>query len=195
MSEAVIPTTSTEPRPQRADARRNRAKIVEAAQGCFAETGLETQMDDIARRAGVGVGTLYRHFPTKDALVQAIVHDHMASMAALGTELLAHEGDPWEIFAGFLRTCSERSLSDRALAQVLSTQPAETFQNAAQTTGLRDVGGELLRRAQADRTARADATIDDIPIVMCGLGGVLESHGTDAGRRYMTIMLDGLRAR
>jgi AcrR family transcriptional regulator len=187
--------STIESRPLRADARRNRTKIVEAARATFAEYGLETQMDDIARRAGVGVGTLYRHFPTKDALVRAIVHDHMARMAELGRERHAAGGDPWEVFAGFLWTCSERNLSDRALAQVMSSQPAETFQSAARETGLVDVGAQLLERAQADGSARADAAVDDIPIMMCGLAGVLESWGEDAGRRYMTIMLDGLRGR
>jgi AcrR family transcriptional regulator len=187
--------STIESRPLRADARRNRAKIVEAARATFAEYGLETQMDEIARRAGVGVGTLYRHFPTKRALVRAIVQDHMERMAVLGRELLEQAGDPWETFSGFLRMCGERNLSDRSLAQVLSSEPAETFQTAAEESGLRDVGGELLRRARDAGAARADAAVDDIPILMCGLGGVLESWGEEAGRRYVTIMLDGLRAR
>ena len=186
-------TTPIEPRPQRADARRNREKIVEAARASFAEYGLETQMDDIARRAGVGVGTLYRHFPTKDALVRAIVQRHMERMAELGRDMLGREGEPWDVFAGFLRSCGENNLSDRALAQVLSTQPATTFRDAAEASGLVEVGDELLRRAQSTGAAREDARVDDIPLIMCGLGAVLESWGEDAGRRYMTIMLDGLR--
>jgi AcrR family transcriptional regulator len=189
------PEVSADTRPMRADARRNREKIVEAARVAFAETGLETQMDDVARRAGVGVGTLYRHFPTKDALVRAIVQTHMERMAQLGRELLdAGGGDPWEDFAGFLQTCGRNNLSDRALAQVLTQQPASTFQEAAQESGLVAVGDELLSRAQAQGTARADARVDDIPVMMCGLAAVLESWGDDAGRRYMTIMLDGLRS-
>jgi AcrR family transcriptional regulator len=188
---ADTPTASV--RPLRADARRNREKIVEAARAAFGEYGLETQMDDIARRAGVGVGTLYRHFPTKDALVRAIVEAHMAAMAEHGREILARDGEPWEQFAGFLRKCAEKNLSDRALAQVLSTQPATTFRDVAADVQLVAVGEQLLQRAQAAGGARADATVDDIPIVMCGLAGVLESWGEDAGRRYLQLMLDGLR--
>jgi AcrR family transcriptional regulator len=191
---SIDSSPTTEARPQRADARRNRERIVEAARAAFAEAGLETQMDDVARRAGVGVGTLYRHFPTKDALVQAIVHAHMERMALLGREVLERGGDPWDSFAGFLRSCSENNLSDRALAQVMTTQPATTFRDAAEATGLVAVGDEMLRRAQAQGTARPDARVDDIPVVMCGLAAVLESWGEDAGRRYMQLVLDGLRS-
>ena len=186
-------STDSPIRPLRADARRNREKIVDAARAAFAENGLETQMDDVARRAQVGVGTLYRHFPTKDALVRAMVHAHMERMALLGREVLASPGDPWDDFAGFLRTCSEKNLSDRALAQVMTTQPAEIFREAAEETGLVAVGAQLLDRAQRQGTARQDATVTDIPVVMCGLAAVLESWGEDAGRRYMTLVLDGLR--
>ena len=106
----------------------------------------------------------------------------------------ASPGDPWDDFAGFLRTCSEKNLSDRALAQVMTTQPAEIFREAAEETGLVAVGAQLLDRAQRQGTAREDATVTDIPVVMCGLAAVLESWGEDAGRRYMTLVLDGLRA-
>jgi AcrR family transcriptional regulator len=187
-------TPTAAPRPLRADARRNREKIVEAARAAFAAYGLETQMDDVAKRAGVGVGTLYRHFPTKDALVRAIVEAHMAAMAERGREILAaDDGDPWEQFAGFLRECKERSIGDRALAEVTATQPSSTFREAADQVGLAKVGGQLLERAQACGAARPDARVDDIPIVMCGLGAVLQSWGEEAGRRYMELVLAGLR--
>jgi AcrR family transcriptional regulator len=187
-------TPTAAPRPLRADARRNREKIVDAARAAFAEHGLETQMDDIARRAGVGVGTLYRHFPTKDALVRAIVEAHMGAMAARGREILASDdGDPWEQFAGFLRECRERSIGDRTLAEVTATQPSSTFRDAADQVGLAAVGGELLERAKGCGAARPDARVDDIPIVMCGLGAVLRNWGEDAGRRYMELVLAGLR--
>jgi AcrR family transcriptional regulator len=192
MATADAPTD----RPQRADARRNRERIVEAATAAFAESGLATQMDDIARRAGVGVGTVYRHFPTKDALVEALVEAHMAAMADTGRRLVEDPGDadPWTVFAGFLRTCAEGHLKDRALAEVLSTQPSSTFDEAARRTGLREAGGELLGRAREAGMARADASADDIALVMCGLGAVLRSWGKPAGERYMALVLDGFRA-
>ncbi len=189
-------TPDTPSRPQRADARRNHEKIVAAAMEAFAETGLHTQMDDLARRAGVGVGTLYRHFPTKDDLIRAVIVHHMAAMAEEAqARLAADDDDPWEAFAGFLLTCAERHERERLLSQVLATQPASWFRHAAVVeTELADRAGRLMRRAQAGGTIRADARADDIPVIMCGLSAVLEADwGTRAGRRYMALVLDGLR--
>ena len=182
----------TTARPQRADARRNRESIVAAARDAFAEYGLATQMDEIARRAGVGVGTVYRHFPDKDALVRALVEDHMASMAARGREVAAAGGDPWEAFAGFMRFAGERHLVDRGLAQVMSGQPARTFTTAARESGLVAAVDELLRRAQEAGTARTDASVEDVPLIMCSIGAVIESWGAEGGRRFMELVLDGL---
>src|SRR5688572_26849387 len=161
----------TATKPLRADARRNREKIVGAARAAFAEYGLDAQMDEIARRADVGVGTLYRHFPTKDALVRAIVVAHMEGMAERGREIVA-EGreDPWDAFAGFMRLCGEKHLDDRGLAEVMSTQPAQTFQQAAYDSGLVAAMEQLLERAQEAGKARADARVTDVPLVMCSIG-------------------------
>ena len=188
-----IDTSPVASRPQRADARRNRAKVIEAARAAFAQYGLDAQMDDIARRAGVGVGTLYRHFPTKDALVRAMVADHMERMAERGRAALEEGGDPWEGFAGFLRWCGEHQMHDRALGEVLASQPTETFTDAVRSSGLEDVGAELLARAHAAGAVRDDVTAEDIPVVMCGLGAVRGSRGPEAGRRYLGLMLDGMR--
>ena len=84
--------------------RRNRARILEAARTCFAESGLEAQVDEIARRAGVGVGTVYRHFPTKEALYEALAADHFLRLAATAREALGG-ADPWESFSG---SCAAR---------------------------------------------------------------------------------------
>ena len=187
--------TTAAPKPQRADARRNREKIVAAARSAFAEYGLEAQMDEIARRADVGVGTLYRHFPTKDAMVRAIVHTHMEGMAERGREVLAKgDADPWDAFAGFMRLCGEKHLRDRGLAQVMSSQPARTFEQAAVESGLVDTMDQLLRRAQKSGQARADAQVQDVPLVMCAIGAVLESWGEPGARRFMELVLDGFGA-
>jgi AcrR family transcriptional regulator len=82
----------------RADARRNHEKLMAAAAAAFAESGLEAQVEDIARRAGVGVGTVYRHFPTKEALVEALAVQHFERLADIAEEALAEEGAAWEIF-------------------------------------------------------------------------------------------------
>jgi AcrR family transcriptional regulator len=178
-------------RPLRADARRNREKIVTAARDAFAATGLDTQMDDIARGAGVGVGTLYRNFPTKDALVAAIVLAQMEENAQIADDLLARDGCSWECFEDFVRRAG---MKDQALAEVMATQPAATFIDALQESGLAANVAEMMRRAQADGKMRPDASIEDVQIFMCGMGAVLRNFGPDRGRRYADIMLAGMRA-
>jgi AcrR family transcriptional regulator len=185
-------TATGDPRPLRADAVRNRAKIVEAAKAAFSERGLETQMEDIARRAGVGVGTLYRHFPTKDALVRALIVDKMERMAEHAKAAMKDDGDPWEAFAGVLRKGAEQTVRDRALAQVFSSQPQEAYRTALEDeTELAARMAWLLRRAQDAGLARPDADPADIPIVMCGLGAVI--HNERNWERYLALMLDGFR--
>lgn len=184
-------------RPQRADAQRNREKILEAAMRAFAETGLTTQMEDLARQAGVGVGTLYRHFPTKEDLVRALIVVHMAGMAEeAGRRLADVDADPWENFAGFLRQNAERHEQDRVLSQVLATQPSSWFRHAAVVeTELAERASALMARAQAAGVVRPDARGEDIPIIMCGLSAVREAEwGPTASQRYLSLMLDGLRA-
>jgi AcrR family transcriptional regulator len=187
--------TTTE-RPLRADARRNRDKIVEAARAAFAERGLEAQMDDVAAEAGVGVGTVYRHFPTKDALVRAVIVHKMTGLAELGRRRLDAGEEPWEAFRDWLWECGETHVHDRALSQVLSTQPSSTFREIAlQETELGEVSSELIGRAQAVGAIRADARGDDVGLVMCGLAAVLESGwGDTAWRRYLSLVEQGLRA-
>jgi AcrR family transcriptional regulator len=97
----VTSVTRGRERPLRADARRNRERVLDAARDCFARHGLDAQMDDIARAAKVGVGTVYRHFPTKEALAEAIAADHFDHLAASAREALENP-DPWEGFSAFL---------------------------------------------------------------------------------------------
>jgi AcrR family transcriptional regulator len=189
-------TPEATPRPLRADARRNREKIVEAARTTFSVQGRDAQMDDIARAAGVGVGTLYRHFPTKDALVAAMVVDKMAVMAELAPTFLEPEGrDAWEAFTGFVSACAEQHEQDLTLTQVASTQPAATFLQAARDTGLLDSIGKLLARAQDAGIARPDLKATDVGIAMCGLSAVLQSFGEGGARRYLGLVLAGMRNR
>jgi AcrR family transcriptional regulator len=188
--------TTAEDRPLRADARRNRDKIVEAARAEFAEAGLEAQMDDVAARAGVGVGTVYRHFPTKEALVRAVIVHKMSGLAEMGRRRLDAGGDPWEAFRAWLWDCAETHLHDRGLSQVLSTQPASTFREIASSeTDLVDVSSALVAHAQEAGAVRSDARGEDVGLLMCGLAAVVESSwGPTAWRRYLTIVEKGLCA-
>ena len=188
--------TSISQKPLRADAQRNRDKIVIAARAAFAQNGLETQMDDVAAQAGVGVGTVYRHFPTKDALVRAVIVHKMTGLAATGRKHLDSGAEPYEAFHNWLWECGETHVNDRALSQVLSTQPSSTFREIASTeTQLVEVSGELIARAQAIGAIRPEARGEDVGLVMCGLAAVLVSEwGETAWRRYLALVEDGLRA-
>ena len=192
MTYVTLPPTG---RPMRADAVRNRARIVEAAKAAFAETGLETQMEDVARRAGVGVGTLYRHFPTKDSLVRALIVDKMERMADVAKAALEEEdADPWQAFAGVLWKGAEQQQRDRALTQVVTSQPQSVFRAVLEEdTQLGARMAELLERAQRAGAVRKDVRPDDIPLVMCGCAAVVQ-NGRD-WQRYLTFMLDGFRAK
>ena len=179
-------------RPLRADARRNRAAVVKAARAAFARDGRDAQMDDIARRAKVGVGTVYRHFPTKEALLAALADDRFEQMAGFAIEALEVE-DPWEAFAGFVRRCAELQAADLALSQVLQDQPALMCGAAAGRQDLTDAAGELVRRAQDAGVLRRDFRPPDLAMVTCW-GGRSAGPGTRGWERMLALVLDGLRA-
>jgi AcrR family transcriptional regulator len=183
------------PRPLRADARRNRERVVTAAKAVFAEHGREAQMDDVARRAGVGVGTVYRHFPTKEALIEALAVDTFEKVLAAGRAAL-ERSDPWEAFSEALWAGASLTASDRSFTEIVGEiqgpmpLPAELQQDMAETFG------ELMRRAQASGDLRPDLVLDDIGMFMCGIGiGARKTHACpDAWRRHLSIIIDGLRA-
>jgi AcrR family transcriptional regulator len=179
----------------RADARRNREAVLAAARKRFAKCGLECQMEDIARTAGVGVGTVYRHFPTKADLIAALVADRFERLAARAREALAEE-DPWQAFCDLMRYSAELQVSDRALSEIISSQP-QLGQHEAVASGLVDTTTELITNAQRAGDMRKDAVIEDVPTLICGLGAVTAGAGNMPElnwERYVEIMLDGLRA-
>jgi AcrR family transcriptional regulator len=179
-------------KPLRADARRNRERIVKAARAVFSDQGIDAQIDDVAKRAKVGVGTVYRHFPTKDALLDALVLERFQEIAGYAVEALERE-DAWEGFCGFIWRAAERNAVDRAFCEVV----AGTDQSAVvESTGLAASTELLMDRAKAQGKMRADATTMDVEIMMCGAGSVMFTILTAPGvwRRYLTLMLDGLRA-
>ena len=183
-------------RPLRADARRNRDKIVVAARTAFAASGLATQMDDVAREAGVGVGTLYRHFPTKDDLIRAIVRDRFAQITAESRKLADEEPDPWAALTSTILYGAGMQAADLTLSHVLSTH-AEACHDAREKEGLHEVTRELLRRAREAGQVREDVSLDDVVLLFTGLAKVLEAVACGAPldwRRYVELMLDGMRA-
>jgi AcrR family transcriptional regulator len=187
----------TEPRPLRADARRNRERVLEAARSVFAEFGSEAQMDEIARRAEVGVGTVYRHFPTKDVLTAALVADSFERIAAAAHAAL-DEPDPWAAFEGVLWHGAELLAANRGVSEWLATLPVvEDEEPSPVILQLHRDMEEVIRRAKDAGELRADASPHDIPMLMCGVGmATRKPHPSEASwRRHLMIVIDGLRAR
>jgi AcrR family transcriptional regulator len=177
-------------KPQRADARRNYERVIRAARRCMARDGLDAQMEDIARRAGVGVGTVYRHFRNKDELVDALAADRFERLQELAHEALADD-DPWRSFEGFVRASARIQSDDRALSEVLTSRP-ETMGRAAESVDILGLVARILERAQAAGVVRPDAEPRDIPMLMCALAGTFRNPTSDP-ERYVAIALDGLR--
>jgi AcrR family transcriptional regulator len=169
--------------------------VIAAARSVFAEQGREAQMDDVARHAEVGVGTVYRHFPTKEALLEALAVDAFERIVARIRDCL-EIADPWEGFTTALWSGAEILSADRALAEVMVEIPGPVPIGLETQRELNDAMTTLLERAQASGDLRSDVVLDDIPMVMCGMGAATrKSHQCpDAWRRHMTIILDGLRA-
>jgi AcrR family transcriptional regulator len=186
-----IDTTSHSVRPLRADARRNRERIVEAARTVFARQGGEAQIDDIARAAGVGVGTVYRHFPHKDALLGELVTEKFRLFADNAERALKIE-DPWEAFAGLLRKNTEFCAGDVGVQQALARGPVAWEYAAPEIDRLRATTTQLIERAQKAGVMRKDFVVDDIPMLMAGLGSTMGVPGYD-WRRHLEIILAGLR--
>jgi AcrR family transcriptional regulator len=181
---------------QRADARRNRKRIIEASRELFAERGFDAQMDDIARAAGVGVGTVYRHFPNKCDLLEALVHERFEGLAAAAREGIANP-DPWEGFAGFMAYSAEVMARDRALSEAMFERP-EMMRAGAEGVGMPELLPRLIGRAQEAGQLREEMIWEDVPGLICGMGralkhGVIGPHEM-SWERFLAIVLDGLRA-
>jgi AcrR family transcriptional regulator len=190
-------TDPTEPKPLRADARRNRERIVDAARELFTECGPETQMDDVARRAQVGVGTVYRHFPTKTALIGELLATKFRGHAEVARRYVAVDGG-WAPFEGFLREAFASIAQDATMQQrTIWIDDSEILALAeAERTILVEVVGQLIARAHAEGTLREDFTVADIPAVMCAVGAVFAAHDRMSLRadRFVELLIDGMRA-
>ena len=179
----------------RADARRNRESVLRAAKELFADQGLEAQMPEVAKTAQVGVGTVYRHFPTKDDLIAALVAERFERFVEKAREGLEQE-DAWGGISDFIRFAAQIQADDRALCEVMGSRP-EVMDAAAREAGLPELCDRLVKRAQRSGQLRRDLAWEDIPMIACGLGGIAQAAvGPGAGRwpRLVEIILDGLRA-
>jgi AcrR family transcriptional regulator len=180
----------------RSDAKRNHEQIVAAARPLFARLGVDVSVDEITKRAGVGMGTLYRHFPTKDDLVDAVLEDAFGEFLQLATVSTA-EPDGWRGISLYLEGALALHAANRGLKDVLATRAHGRERAAAMRRRLRPLLVELVERAQAQGTLRADVSADDLPVLVWGGDGVIDcgaSASPEIWRRYLGIVLDGLRA-
>lgn len=180
----------------RRDAAENRERILDAARTLLADRGLEASMDEVARAAGVGAATLYRRFPTKEALLDAILGDVVERFHALVVEALESE----DAFAG-LALLLERAiliqLENRAFLEVLAVRLPVEPQLEKTRSRIIPLVEQLVRRAQAEGTLRADLAATDVQVLLWELGRVVESTivcSNELWRRYLGLTLDGLRA-
>jgi AcrR family transcriptional regulator len=194
---AMTETLSQEERPQRADARRNRERILQAAQEVFSEFGGDAQVDDVARRAGVGVGTVYRHFPTKEALMVELVRHKFRALAAGARQALNRPGEPFEVLTDLLRENAELLHRDAAMQQTLVGFDEQIWTQAQpEQAELLGLTGQLIARARSAGTIRPDTTEWDIAMLMCGLSATMAHRGPGFDwRRHLELLIDMLRAR
>jgi len=166
-----------------------------AASDAFAEHGRETQMDDVAARAGLGVGTLYRHFATKEALMVALVERRFEKILEAARHGLTREdAEPFEVFADVIRAGLEVAATDVTTQNALMRVGDAIWLEVRPTLlELRAATQVLIDRAQQAGTMRGDISADDIPMLLCGVSSTMSSGQWD-WRRYLELMLDGLRA-
>jgi len=184
------PSGSTR-RPRRADARRNDAQLLDAARVVFAERGADASLDDIARRAGVGIGTLYRHFPTRQALLEAVFGDRVEALCAEAHDLLAAPS-PGDALVTWLRAAVGHIMLYRGLAAALAPildkekEPASSWHGAIHTAG-----AALLARAQQSGAVRPDVGVADL-LKLANAIAVATEQAPEGADRLLSLVMDGL---
>ena len=180
-------------RPQRADARRNFDALLAAAREAFAADGTNASLEDIARRAGVGIGTLYRNFPTRQALLEAVYIEEVEGICRAAQEF---EGlDPWQALTGWLRRFADYATTKKALAGELMAYMDEGSEVFLQCRhAIKAAGTPLLEAAQRSGDVRSDVHFMDVVRMV---GGIATMANTEPGQvdRILVVALDGLRAR
>jgi AcrR family transcriptional regulator len=184
----------TATRPLRADAERNRQRIITAAKTLFAERGVDVAVEDIAAAAGVGIGTFYRRFPDRESLVEAIFETKLERVAQAARDALEIE-DPWEAFRTFVLTVARMHGRDRGLKDVLLCSERGRDQVAQVRARIRPLAAELLERAQASGALREDVAQFDIPMIhqaVSAIADMTRDVSPDYFERILTLFVDGL---
>jgi AcrR family transcriptional regulator len=180
----------------RRDAQRNHELLVEAARELFMEQGVEAPLEEVARRAGLGIGTLYRHFATRDALVEAIVERRMGELLTIAEAALA-EPDGWDGLVRLLERTLELQAADRMLKDVLMRYSPETARLESAREEVRRLFEQILVRARDEGTLRRDFALPDLALLLWSFAPVIDATAKvapNAWRRHLRWLLDGLRA-
>lgn len=183
-------------RPQRADARRNRQGLLAAAMDAFAEQGVDVNMADIARRAGIATGTVYRHFPTKQALVDALLIDRLALVDAAVRDARSGGHDPWEALERFIREVTALQLGHRALSQFIGGRIPGSPELRKHLDAVFDTFASLVDAAKRNGQLRPDVEANDIRVIVICIAraGAADWPPPDwILDRYLGVVLDGLR--
>lgn len=179
----------------RRDAERNRQRVLTAARELFAEKGLEATLNDVARHANVGVGTVYRRFATKEELIEAIFVDGMQQLTALAETALQHH-DSWQGFAWYVECMCEITATDRGLREIAFSKAYGGDRVKACQEQLVPALTKLVERAQGDGYLRPEVSSTDMPLLGLLSGTVSEFAGNvdpDLWRRYVALLLEGMR--
>jgi len=196
VTDAATRTKDTASGPKRADARRNRDRIIQAAYEVLSEIGVDAQMTDIAKRAGLGVATLYRNFPSKEDLVNALVLERL-TRAASGAQRIVETDDPFEALQRQLEWIAGRQLENRVISQFMSGRIIGSTAIHEQRDQLYDVVETLMRRAQKSGQMRPDVRVSDMRMIMISIAAIASNDSPLTDRlvqRYLGVVLDGLRA-
>jgi AcrR family transcriptional regulator len=179
----------------RRDARRNRERILVATRQAFQERGLDVGVDEIARRAGVGMGTLYRHFPTKDALIDAIVHVGFEQLA-VAAERALEASNAWDGFEAFLLEAVEMQSADRGFKDALAARGRDQRDVKLARRRLHTAMARLVERGQREGELRADLAPEDVVMLLWATARIVERTADAAPgvvRRFLALHLAGLR--
>jgi AcrR family transcriptional regulator len=184
-------------RPLRKDAARNRQRIFDAASELFAERGLSVTLNEIARYAGVGVGTVYRHFPDREQLIEGLFEQRIDQVAAL-LEEAADDQDPWRGLTRFLERNLELQARNRGLGQLILGAPGGFERVSKVRVRLMPIGRRLLERARETGALRPDIEQQDLPLIQLMLFSMIDGGhevAPELWRRYLAIVIQGLRAK
>jgi AcrR family transcriptional regulator len=186
-------TAST--RPLRRDAEANRQRLLDAASELFAEHGLGVTLNDIAHRAGVGVGTAYRRFPNKEAVIDALFEERMHAVEAAAVEAL-DDPDAWTALAGYLRRTMQMQFGDRGLSQILNDPTLGDVRINDVRVRIAPLVATLVSRAKTAGVVRSDFDSTDVVFIQAGLSAIMESTREVAPalyERYLAMFLAGMR--